>query len=146
MARPCLQGFLRNYARGMPPPLSGADDAQANAIARLAPLVAAFSSPHRQHNAAQQQQQHQHQQQQQQPGSTTETSSAGSVSGDGAGDGGDVLMRVVPLATRVTQNTDAAAAWAAVGAAVLEAVAAGGCGAEAAVRSALRELTEPEGG
>lgn len=121
----------------MPPPLSGADDAQANAIARLAPLVAAFGSPQRLHHTAP----HQHQQQQ----SATEASS-GSVSADGAGDGGDVLMRVVPLATRVTQNTDAAAAWAAVGAAVLEAVAAGGLSAEAAVRSALRQLTEPEGG
>ena len=37
------QGFLRNMQLGRIPPLSGADDAQANCIARLAPLVAAFA-------------------------------------------------------------------------------------------------------
>lgn len=38
-----LQGFLRNYGRGMVPPQTGAPDAQANCIARAAPLVAAWA-------------------------------------------------------------------------------------------------------
>lgn len=37
------QAFLRTYGRGMRPPATGADDAQADAIARLAPLVAVFA-------------------------------------------------------------------------------------------------------
>jgi hypothetical protein len=37
------QGFLRNYSRGMAPPATGAEDAQADCVARLAPLVAAFA-------------------------------------------------------------------------------------------------------
>lgn len=37
------QAFLRTYGRGMRPPATGADDAQADAIARLAPLVALFA-------------------------------------------------------------------------------------------------------
>jgi hypothetical protein len=36
------QGFLRNWSRGQRPPQSGAEDAQADCVARLAPLVAAF--------------------------------------------------------------------------------------------------------
>jgi ADP-ribosylglycohydrolase len=37
------RGFLRNYsAQGLPPPWSGADDKQADCVARVAPLVAAF--------------------------------------------------------------------------------------------------------
>lgn len=38
-----VQGFLSNYARGLQPPLTGADDAQANCIVRAAPLVAAWA-------------------------------------------------------------------------------------------------------
>jgi hypothetical protein len=38
-----LQGFLRNYARQMPLPETGADDKQADCVARLAPLVAMFA-------------------------------------------------------------------------------------------------------
>lgn len=38
-----LQGFLRNYARGVPLPETGADDKQADCVARLAPLVAMFA-------------------------------------------------------------------------------------------------------
>ncbi|MEW5301883.1 MAG: hypothetical protein WDW36_004710 [Sanguina aurantia] len=37
------QGFLRNIERGLLPPNTGAPDAQANCIARLAPLAAAFA-------------------------------------------------------------------------------------------------------
>lgn len=37
------QAFLRTYGRGIRPPATGADDAQADAIARLAPLVALFA-------------------------------------------------------------------------------------------------------
>jgi len=37
------RGFLRNFgASGLPPPWSGADDKQADCVARVAPLVAAF--------------------------------------------------------------------------------------------------------
>lgn len=36
------KGFLRNYARGVAPPATGAPDAQANCVARLAPLVAGW--------------------------------------------------------------------------------------------------------
>lgn len=63
----------------MLPPNTGAADAQANCVARLAPLAAAF-----------------------------------------AGDA--QLMVAVECATRVTQNSDAAVAWACTGAAVLEAL------------------------
>jgi ADP-ribosylglycohydrolase len=37
------KGFLRNYGRGLVPPGTGAADAQANAIARAAPLVAGWA-------------------------------------------------------------------------------------------------------
>ncbi|KAJ9525938.1 hypothetical protein QJQ45_009406 [Haematococcus lacustris] len=37
------KGFLRAFARGQVPPATGAPDAQANCIARLAPLVAAWA-------------------------------------------------------------------------------------------------------
>lgn len=70
-------GFLRNHSRGQTPPASGAEDAQADCVARLAPLVAAFAGHPR-------------------------------------------LMRLVAAATRTTQNTDDAEAWACAGAAVLE--------------------------
>lgn len=72
---PSSQGFLRNYARAMPPPLSGANDAQANAIARLAPLVAAF-------------------------GLGMQSPGGGEDDEQPAG-----LLKCVELATRVTQNT-----------------------------------------
>lgn len=42
-----LQAFLRTYGRGMRPPTTGADDAQADCIARLAPLVALFAGDER---------------------------------------------------------------------------------------------------
>jgi ADP-ribosylglycohydrolase len=38
-----LQAFLRTYGRGLRTPATGADDAQADAIARVAPLVALFA-------------------------------------------------------------------------------------------------------
>lgn len=38
-----LKGFLRNQARGAAPPDTGAEDAQADCVARLAPLIAAFA-------------------------------------------------------------------------------------------------------
>jgi len=37
------QGFLRNHSRGAVPPATGAEDAQADCVARLAPIVAAFA-------------------------------------------------------------------------------------------------------
>eukprot|EP00898_Chlorokybus_atmophyticus_P009201 jgi/Chlat1/9282/Chrsp99S08544 len=37
------KGFMANYTAGMRPPESGADDSQANCIARLPPVVAAFA-------------------------------------------------------------------------------------------------------
>lgn len=87
------QGFLRNYSRGLPPPLSGANDAQANCVARLAPLAAAFAASHPSNLA-----------------SAPETSDVFTGSGNGGGsDGGlpyqDPLLHCVELATRVTQNT-----------------------------------------
>ncbi len=36
------KGFLRNFARGLAPPATGAPDAQANCIARTAPLAAGW--------------------------------------------------------------------------------------------------------
>ena len=49
------------------------------------------------------------------------------------------LMEVVEMATRVTQNTDEAVAWACVGAAVLERILSG-CTAAAAVSETIEEL------
>jgi len=37
------QGFLANVARGLRPPFTGANDAQANCIVRVPPLVAAWA-------------------------------------------------------------------------------------------------------
>ncbi|KAG2442291.1 hypothetical protein HXX76_002377 [Chlamydomonas incerta] len=108
------KGFLRNYARAMPPPLSGANDAQANAIARLAPLVAAFAVGDH----------------------------APTDGGDGEQPAG--LLKATELATRVTQNTDAAVAWACAGARVLE-LLLGGSRAEAAVREVVADLRSPQG-
>jgi len=90
------KGFIRNYLRGAVPPLTGAADAQANCVARLAPLVAAF-----------------------------------------AGDGR--LAVAVERATRTTQNSDAAAAWGAAGAAILERLVLGSAAA-AAVAATAAEL------
>lgn len=42
-----LQAFLRTYGRGLQPPATGADDAQADCIARLAPLVALYAGDER---------------------------------------------------------------------------------------------------
>jgi ADP-ribosylglycohydrolase len=42
-AAPALQGFLRTYGRGMRPPATGVDDAQADAVTRLPPLVALYA-------------------------------------------------------------------------------------------------------
>ncbi|EFJ42871.1 hypothetical protein VOLCADRAFT_97046 [Volvox carteri f. nagariensis] len=140
------KGFLRNYSRGLPPPLSGANDAQANCVARLAPLVAAFaagptaasSSPSSypcddatEGNAA---------------AGNTEYGTAGSGAAVADVDGGtaDPLLRCVELATRVTQNTDAAVAWATAGAAVLEQLLLGST-AEAAVRHVIHDLRSPQG-
>jgi hypothetical protein len=88
---------------GMQPPASGADDFQANCVARLAPLVAAFA-------------------------------------------GNPRLMELVEMATRVTQNTDAAVAWACSGAAVLEGIILGKSALQS-VKDTKRELTmEAAGG
>lgn len=46
-ALPPLQAVLRNTARGLQPPAAGADDQQADCIARLAPLVAMFAGDER---------------------------------------------------------------------------------------------------
>ncbi|KAG2498090.1 hypothetical protein HYH03_003848 [Edaphochlamys debaryana] len=138
------KGFLRNYARAMPPPLSGANDAQANAIARLAPLVAAFGAAPAPTAAT----------------AATATNSstataadadagAPSVSGSGSGEGAEEeevsdLLECVELATRVTQNTDAAVAWACAGAAVLDSLLRGGTAA-AAVEGAAAALESGAG-
>ncbi|KAG2433550.1 hypothetical protein HYH02_012667 [Chlamydomonas schloesseri] len=111
------KGFLRNYARAMPPPLSGANDAQANAIARLAPLVAAFALGDQ---------------------------ASGASEGGAENEQPMGLLKCVELATRVTQNTDAAVAWACAGARVLELVLAG-WRAEAAVREVVADLRSPQG-
>lgn len=55
------------------------------------------------------------------------------------------LVPIVQAATRVTQNTDAAAAWAAVGAAVLERVVLGEA-PSVAVRAVVTELRGSAGG
>lgn len=88
-------GFLRNYERGAAPPLTGAADAQANAIARVAVLVSGWA-------------------------------------GSGGGAGADVcedldhgLPAAVRRATRVTQNSEAAVAWALAGAGIMERLVTG---------------------
>ncbi|GFR40758.1 hypothetical protein Agub_g1370, partial [Astrephomene gubernaculifera] len=165
------KAFLRNYARGLPPPLSGAADAQANCIARLAPLVAAFgaaappplsppstpsppppsqplqgaaapsssapSSPSTCAPASSigvllegRQVEEEGRQQQSQQEAEAETRG--------------LLLRCVELATRVTQNSDAAVAWACIGAVVLEQVLLG-ASAEEAVRHAVQDLQSPQG-
>lgn len=55
-------------------------------------------------------------------------------------------MRIVAAATRTTQNTDDAEAWACAGAAVLEAVVARGSTICAAAEAAAAELREGSGG
>lgn len=42
-----MQAFLRNFARGLQPPATGADDEQADCVARLAPLVAMYAGDQR---------------------------------------------------------------------------------------------------
>ncbi|GLC39730.1 hypothetical protein PLESTM_000933600 [Pleodorina starrii] len=135
------KGFLRNYGRGFPPPLTGANDAQANCIARLAPLVAAFGAS---------------------PASPSSSSSRAAVASPTANSApaatspgeapepsarpsdDDPLLGCVELATRVTQNTDAAVAWASAGAVVLERLLMGST-AEAAVRHVVHDLESPRG-
>lgn len=95
-------GFLRNHARGLAPPLSGADDAQADCVARLASVVAAFAGDAR-------------------------------------------LLRVVAAATRTTQNTDDAEAWACAGAVVLERLIVVGGTMRGAVAAAIEELRAGSG-
>ncbi|KXZ44235.1 hypothetical protein GPECTOR_70g465 [Gonium pectorale] len=134
------KGFLRNYGRAMPPPLSGANDAQANCIARLAPLVAAFGSP----STADPSRGATASGSFSGPALARSASSAGEREGAGTEAQTSDLLCCVELATRVTQNTDAAVAWACVGAAVLELIVLGAT-AEAAVREVIRDLESPEG-
>lgn len=54
-------------------------------------------------------------------------------------------MRLVAAATRTTQNTDDAEAWACAGAAVLEALIVRGCTMAAAVADAVEELRSGSG-
>lgn len=42
-----MQAFLRNFSRGLQPPVSGAEDQQADCVARLAPLVSMFAGDDR---------------------------------------------------------------------------------------------------
>jgi hypothetical protein len=95
---PATQAFLRTYGRGLRPPATGADDAQADCIARLVPLVSMFAGDPR-------------------------------------------LMEFTAAATRVTQDTVTAVAWACAGAAVLERLLLGR-GAAAAVRETVQELQQ----
>ncbi|GLC50861.1 hypothetical protein PLESTB_000440000 [Pleodorina starrii] len=135
------KGFLRNYGRGFPPPLTGANDAQANCIARLAPLVAAFgaspASPSSSSARAA-------------VASSTVDSAPAATSPSEAPEPSarpsddDPLLGYVELATRVTQNTDAAVAWASAGAVVLERLLMGST-AEAAVRHVVHDLESPGG-
>lgn len=92
---------MRSYHSGLLPPACGADDKQANCIARLAPLVAAFAGDER-------------------------------------------LMQCVQFATRVTQNTDEAVAWACAGAAVLEHIILGATAHEA-VAHTVEEFAQGSG-
>lgn len=62
-----------------------------------------------------------------------------------SGAGHPKLMRVVAAATRTTQNTDDAEAWACAGAAVLEAVVARGDSIQAAAEAAAAELRAGSG-
>lgn len=93
---------MRNFMRGLQPPATGADDQQADCVARLAPLVSMFAADER-------------------------------------------LMSLVEAATRTTQNTAAAVAWACAGAAVLERLLQGQ-GPTAAVEETVQELKQQEGG
>lgn len=46
-ALPRTQAFLRNRARGLQPPATGAEDQQADCVARLAPLIAMYAGDER---------------------------------------------------------------------------------------------------
>jgi hypothetical protein len=93
---------------------------QANAIARLAPLVAAFAAPPPAAPAA--------------PAEAAAAAPADEALG---------LLAAVGFATRVTQNTDAAVAWAAAGAAVLQRLLLGEGRCEEALRGVVAELRQP---
>jgi len=134
------RAFLRNYgASGLPPPWSGADDKQADCVARVAPLVAAFGGSGGGAGAGAEEQ-------------------ARGASGGGTGGPTPVapaapwaprspppppppplllLERATEMATRVTQNEDAAVGWACAAALVLRGVVLG-----ARVEDAARGVAE----
>jgi hypothetical protein len=102
------RGFLRNYAAsGLPPPWSGADDKQADCVARVAPLVAAFGGE----------------------GGRTAGDGAPRLSSSASASASSLqttlLERAAEMATRVTQNDDEAVAWACAAALVLRRVVLG---------------------
>jgi hypothetical protein len=134
------KGFLRNYGRGAVPPATGAPDAQANCIARLAPLVAAFGGVGGEGAGLKQAG----------AGDVSDGSTSGGLasSGSSLGAGGvcsPALAAAVRRATRVTQNSDAAEAWALAGAAVLERVVVQRMLPSAAVDGVARCLKEAVG-
>ncbi|GIL86715.1 hypothetical protein Vretifemale_14962 [Volvox reticuliferus] len=137
------KGFLRNYGRGIPPPLSGANDAQANCVARLAPLAAAFAASAFVYPSAGSSGEPPHS-----IGSGVSSgiplATVGGAAAEVAPRNGDLFLHCVELATRVTQNTDAAVAWASAGAVVLERLLLGSS-AEAAVRHVVQDLESPQG-
>lgn len=93
------RGFLRNYAAsGLRPPWSGADDKQADCVARVAPLVAAFGG---------------------------DGGDDGGAASPSPSPWPPRLCLAVELATRTTQNDDEAVAWACAAALVLRRVCLG---------------------
>ncbi|GLI69252.1 hypothetical protein VaNZ11_013830 [Volvox africanus] len=137
------KGFLRNFGRGIPPPLSGANDAQANCVARLAPLAAAFAAPALAYPSACPPDE--------EPQSNVSFVSSGiplatasGAAAEVAPRSSDLFLHCVELATRVTQNTDAAVAWASAGAVVLEQLLLGSS-AVAAVQHVIQDLESPQG-
>lgn len=111
------KGFLRRWATGATPPATGAEDYQINCVVRLPAVVAAFGG----------------------------VPCGGGQDGGGGGGGGGALsplQAAVPHATRVTQNTAKAVAWAMLGAEVLQQVIYQGETPQSAVGdSARRALT-----
>lgn len=127
------QAFLRNFAKGRAPPATGAADAQANAITRAALLAVGWAGAPTPFAAA----------------PTLHPTGAGGVAGCGDGGGGACLLHgvgegglaaAVRRATRVTQNSDVAVAWALAGVGVMERLVTGACLPTAAVSAVAREV------
>ncbi len=114
------KGFLRNFQRGLAPPQTGVADAQANCVARAAPLVLAFAAP----------------------ADPAPGLDAAGAAGGGRVEGQVRLGRAVRAATRVTQNSEAAGAWGAAGAEVLARVVRDGAAPSAAVRWVASQLEQ----